>query len=339
MTRAREKLRASDTERYYNGEQTEEDSGTLNDKGQLQITIPTDFTETNHTDTTYRIEARVTDEANREISGHNYVVATYSSFRIAAWPASYLYEVGSTAKLQVEARDYDGRPVRTAFHVSLQSWDYRSRTGEDFFTTDGQTDANGNAEIEIPIKKGGSLHATVTAVTPENRTLQETAYIWVPDKEWYWWGAEQERIQIIPDQKAYKPGDTAKVMIMAGQDPVSILVTSEGVGLLNRQVVRSQGGPVMVEVPIRAENRAELLRHRDLSKRRQTSQRLQEPCCARRCVQAQRAIAASKPQFQPGEAASYTIIAKDAQGKPASAEFSVGVVDEAIYAIRPEADD
>ena len=44
----------------------------------------------------------------------------------------------------------------------------------------------------------------------------------------------------------------------------------------------------------------------------------------------------SKPQFQPGEAASYSLIAKDAQGKPVSAEFSLGVVDEAIYAIRPD---
>jgi alpha-2-macroglobulin len=212
-----------------------------------------------------------------------------------------------------------------------------STAREDFFTTDGQTDANGNAEIEIPIKKGGSLHATVTAVTPENRTLQETAYIWVPDKEWYWLGAEQERIQIIPDQRAYKPGDTAKVMIMAGQNPVSILVTSEGVGLLNRQVVRNQGGPVMVEVPIRAENApnfyltATFLKDDKLHK---GSKSLAVPADALKLnVQLQ----SSKPQFQPGEAASYTIIAKDAQGKPASAEFSVGVVDEAIYAIRPEA--
>ena len=45
----------------------------------------------------------------------------------------------------------------------------------------------------------------------------------------------------------------------------------------------------------------------------------------------------SKPQYQPGEAASYTIKATDASGKPvAGAEFSLGVVDEAIYAIKPD---
>jgi uncharacterized protein YfaS (alpha-2-macroglobulin family) len=327
----------SDTERYYYGEQTEEKSGTLNENGQLEVTIPTEFDENKHTDITYRIEARVTDEANREISGHNYVLATYGSFRLGASPSSYVYEVGSTAKLNVEARDYDGRPVPAAFHVTLEAWDYRSRTGDSLFSADGKTDANGHAEIEVRINKGGSIHATITAVTPENRTLKETAYIWVPDRDWYWWGGANERIQIIPDQKSYKPGDTAKVLIMAGPQPVNILVTSEGVGLLNRQVVRSHGGPVVVEVPIRGENApnfyisAAFLKDNQLH---QGSKSINVPPDAFRLnVQLQ----PSKAQFSPGETAGYTIIAKDAQGKPAAAEFSLGVVDEAIYAIRPEA--
>ena len=32
----------------------------------------------------------------------------------------------------------------------------------------------------------------------------------------------------------------------------------------------------------------------------------------------------------------YTITAQDAEGRPASAELSLGVVDEAIYAVRPD---
>ena len=44
----------------------------------------------------------------------------------------------------------------------------------------------------------------------------------------------------------------------------------------------------------------------------------------------------SKPQYQPGESATYTIKASDASGKPMIADFSLGVVDEAIYGVRPE---
>ncbi|MBV9180811.1 MAG: alpha-2-macroglobulin, partial [Acidobacteria bacterium] len=328
---------SSEAERYYAGEQTEENSGRLDQNGQLQIAIETDFVETRHTDITYRIEARVTDEANREISGHTFVLATYGAFRIGASPSSYVYEVGSIAQLNVEARDYDGQPVETAFHLVLESWDYRDRRGEQLFSSDGQTDRNGHAEVKVPISRGGSIRAYVRASTVDNRTLEETAFIWVPDHDWYWWGGARERIQIIPDQKLYKPGDTAKVLIMAGREPVNILVTSEGVGLLSRQVVRSQGGPTLLEIPVRAESVPNFYLSAAFVKDNELHQGSKNINVSPDAYKLNIQLQPSKSQFQPGEAASYTITAKDAQGKPVSGEFSLGVVDEAIYAIRPEA--
>ncbi len=327
----------SDTETYYYGQQTEENTGTLDGNGQLQITVPTEFAADRHNDTTYRIEARVTDEGKREISGHNYVLATYGTFRIGASPASYVYDFGSTAQLNVEARDYDGKPVQTPFHVVLESWDYRDRRGTQWFSADGQTDASGHGELKIKITKAGSIRAYVSAPTAENRTLQETAYIWVPDRDWYWWGGERERIQIIPDQKIYKPGDTAKVLIMAGPDPVSILVTSEGLGLLSKQVFHSNGGPITVQVPIRQENAPNFYISAAFLKDNKLHQGSKSINVVPDAYKLNVQLQPSKQQFQPGEAASYTIIAKDAQGRPTAAEFSLGVVDEAIYAIRPEA--
>ena len=47
-------------------------------------------------------------------------------------------------------------------------------------------------------------------------------------------------------------------------------------------------------------------------------------------------ITPSKQQFQPGESAAYNVLVKDATGAPVKAELSFGVVDDAIYAVRPE---
>jgi hypothetical protein len=47
-------------------------------------------------------------------------------------------------------------------------------------------------------------------------------------------------------------------------------------------------------------------------------------------------VETDKPQYRPGEPVTYTLTAQDAAGHPASAELSLGVVDEAIYAIRPD---
>jgi uncharacterized protein YfaS (alpha-2-macroglobulin family) len=325
----------SDVDRYYTGEQTEEKSGTLDSNGQLQITIKTEFEEDKHSDITYRIEARVTDEANREISGRNYVLATYGSFQIGASPSSYVYQVGSTAQLNVEARTYEGKPVETPFHIELQAWDYRRNRGETVFSADGRTDSNGHAEVKIPLTRGGSMHAVVTATTPERRTLKEMAYIWVPDRDWEWGGA-RERIQIIPDQKSYKPGDLARVLIMTGPGPATVLVTSEGLNLQSPRVVQSKGGPITVEVPIRAENTPNFYVNAAFVKDNKLYQGSKSISVPPNAFKLNVELHPSKPQFLPGETAGYTILAKDAEGKPVAAEFSLGVVDEAIYAIRPD---
>ena len=47
-------------------------------------------------------------------------------------------------------------------------------------------------------------------------------------------------------------------------------------------------------------------------------------------------VETDKPQYRPGDKVTYTLTAQDAKGHPVSAELSLGVVDEAIYAVRPD---
>jgi len=49
-------------------------------------------------------------------------------------------------------------------------------------------------------------------------------------------------------------------------------------------------------------------------------------------------IQPSKKQFQPGDKATYTLVARDANGNLWRAKLSFGIIDEALYAIRPETD-
>ena len=48
-------------------------------------------------------------------------------------------------------------------------------------------------------------------------------------------------------------------------------------------------------------------------------------------------VETDKPQYRPGDRVTYTLTAQDSEGHPVSAELSLGVVDEAIYAVRPDA--
>ena len=317
------------------GEQEQEKSGVLDANGTLQIEVPTKVNPKKQ-DQVYRIEARVTDAGNREIAGHGYAVATYGSFFLTAEPNSYVYSKGSTATISVTAQDYDKKPVATSFRVEMQRWNWHSKSGPVVMSTQGQTDASGKAQVTLTIPDSGEFRVVVSANTPENRQVEATAYLWAPGQSAAWYGTQQERIQIVADKKSYQPGDVAHVLIVTGSGPATVLVTAEGNALYSGQVITSNGGSVAVDVPVKPEYApnfyvgAVFIRDNKLF---EGSKSLSVPPTAHELnVQ----LVPSKPQYLPGEAASYTIKASDSSGKPAVAEFSLGVVDEAIYAIKPD---
>jgi uncharacterized protein YfaS (alpha-2-macroglobulin family) len=318
------------------GEQEQEHKGVLDADGKLQITVPTRANNKDKQDLVYRIEARVTDAGNREISGRGYAIATYGSFYLTAQPDAYVYSKGSTATITVIAQDYGKKAVATAFRAELSRWNWQKRSGEVISTAQGQTDAGGKGQVQFVIPDAGEFRVRVSANTPEHREVQDTAFLWAPGQSPWWTGAQQERVQIVADKKSYSPGDTGHVLIVTGNDPASVLVTVEGNGLYSSQVVKSSGGSITVEVPIRPEYApnvyvaATFVRGNKLY---EGNKSLSVPPTEH---ELKVDLRPSKSQYEPGEAASYTIKSTDAGGKPVSAEFSLGVVDEAIYAIQPE---
>ncbi len=75
----------------YDASEEAEQTGKLDANGKLTITVPTKIdNSTRHTDQDYTIEAGVTDEANREITGRGRFLATYGSYRIHVEPDSYV---------------------------------------------------------------------------------------------------------------------------------------------------------------------------------------------------------------------------------------------------------
>ncbi|HVP55764.1 MAG TPA: alpha-2-macroglobulin family protein [Candidatus Eisenbacteria bacterium] len=320
----------------FGTEQESEQSGLLDADGKLQITIPTRVNPKKQ-DVTYRIEARVTDEGNREISGHGFALATYGSFYLTAEPNSYVYSKGGTAIIKVVAQDYDKKPVATAFRAELSRWNWQKRTGEMISTTQGQTGSDGKGQVQFTIPDAGEFRVRISAMSVQNREVEDTAYLWAPGISPLWAGTQQERIQLVADKKSYAPGEIAHVLIVTGKEPVSVLVTGEGNGLYSWQVVKSAGGSVTVDVPVEPEFApnfyvtAAFIRD---NKFYSGSKSLKVPPTQH---ELNVELKPSKPQYQPGQAGAYTVKATDSAGKPvAGADFSLGVVDEAIYAIQPE---
>src|SRR5207244_1095414 len=89
------------------------------------------------TDFSYRIEARVTDQSNREITGASTAIATRGNFVMNVEPDRYGYTAGQQANFRIQARDYDGKPIATKMRLELLD---RERT-KTLAGADGSTDA------------------------------------------------------------------------------------------------------------------------------------------------------------------------------------------------------
>jgi uncharacterized protein YfaS (alpha-2-macroglobulin family) len=325
-----------DEDFYSEREQVLEEEGQLDAEGVLMVRLPAAVSDRGW-DQRYRVEARVTDAANRQISGAAGVIATVGSFLVHVQPAQYVYESGQQAAFDIETRDYDGQPVSARVQVELVRARGRTEPASPPAVAETSTDSAGKARVTFPVREPGSYTAHASARTPENRTVRGSAWIWVSSPGGSWYGAPQQRLTLVPDKKSYQPGEVAKVLIVTGVPGARLLVTTEGQRLATRQVVEAPGATVTVEVPVRREFSPNFFVSAVFVKDNQMfegAKKVRVPAADR---QLQIDIEPSKREFKPGEPAVYRISARNSAGAAVpGAEVSLGVVDEAIYAIRPD---
>ncbi|UWZ82281.1 alpha-2-macroglobulin family protein [Occallatibacter riparius] len=322
----------------YGATEQQEHEGVLDANGRLAISLPVSL-DPKHEDQNFRIEARVTDAANREVSGHATVLATYGSFHINVEPVSYVVQGGQPVRVKVTAQDYDNKPVQTAVHLvsTLQKWDsvtheYSKTTAA---TRDANTGADGTVLVDIPIGSSGDFKIAATAQTPEQRTVEGDTWVWV------WNGAgqayqENTQIQIVADKKSYQVGDTAHLLLVTGLKESWAVVTVEGNSVQSRRIVHGSGDSAAFDVPITAQSAPNvvvtaILVHDDQVATAQ--KKLKVPLTERTLT-----ITATpdKQKYLPGETGTFDVFTADSNGNPVQADISFGEVDEALYSVRPD---
>lgn len=313
----------------FGGEQMEEQKAVLDAQGRLVINVPTSKWEY---DASFRIEARVTDSSNREIAGSGSFVATRGRFYVSAQTQRYVYGPGDPVQVQVETKDYDGNAVGgVSFRLEVAPWSAKKVAQTAVSTQEGRTGADGKATVQFPAPPSGSYVIKTSA-----GELNDTTYLWVSGA---WSGGasgESEEIRMVPDKKSYKPGETAKVLIITGVPQCDLWLSLEGKTLYWSKYLAVQGGTVTVDVPIESGHApnvfltAIFLRDNQLHR---GSKLIKVPPIEK---QIQVELTTAKSEYKPGEPARFALLAKDDKGQPVRAEFSLGVVDEAIYALARE---
>jgi hypothetical protein len=319
------------------GQEISQGAGQLDVDGVLHVTLPTEIDAHKH-DYRYRIEAHVTDASNREIMGGRGVTVTYSTLVVLLQTDRYVYAPGQQADITVRTLDYDSNPVSTTVQLQFerhQTWG-SAAPAEVLSQAIVSTDANGTGHYTYTVPKVPWLTIRASGSDRNQREASFASSLWISGVSFAEAQIQFQRVDIYPDQHSYKPGDTAHVLIATHQPGAQVLVTTEGQQVYTWSLHAAPADSLTVDVPIEERFEPDFSINVAIVKNEQlfeSSKTISVPALEKVLKVT---VDTDKPQYRPGDPVTYTLTAQDAQGHPVSAELSLGVVDEAIYAVRPD---
>ena len=340
----------------YYGDMISQGEGKLDASGKLQVDFDVPQSSKDDIwDFEYKLEAQVTDASRRTINASSSLIATRGGVIARAMPERYVYNKGDTATIEITTTDYEGRPVAADLSVKmvLRTWekvtekaneydsDYRMVENE-LSSTEIKTDQQGHARYRHSITTGGSIAIETTVKQNGTEYSSLGGFIWVTSADTQWtdsayFSENYGSIKLVPDKKSYRVGETARVLAILPHDRANLLVTTEVESVMSMRFVKASGKTVVLDVPIEASYAPNVflnvtfVRDGDMFT---DSKRLVVPA---RDKMLDLEVIPNKSEYKPRETASYTILARDADGAPVrNAEVSLGVVDEAIYSLSPD---
>lgn len=345
---------------YYGNDVVDEADGTLDANGHLSIAFEVPAPdEKDEWDYSYRLEAHVTDQSRREMEGSASFVGTRGKTIANAEAEDYLYYQGDTAKVIVRTADYSGHPVAEKVTLKFieQHWEMIKKPSEEdpkYIITEYvsherelasatvSTDSQGKATYEYPVPVLGYIH--ILAIVKENgrEIVNRGGYLWSTDRNNKWADFElrnqdQKSIKLVPDKKSYRPGETAHVLAMLPDDQAHLLITTELAEVMTVRQLDAPGRSVVIDVPIEKRYAPNVFLNVTYVKNDDMIAESQFLGVPARDRMLKLDVIPNKKEYKPRDIASYTILARNADGSPAAgAEVSLGVVDEAIYSIQPE---
>jgi uncharacterized protein YfaS (alpha-2-macroglobulin family) len=116
---------------------------------------------------------------------------------------------------------------------------------------EGTTDAGGLLMCEVEPGVSGAVILRAIVEDDDGNVAVATHEMWLAGEEEWWFGAtEDDRMDVLPEQKRYEPGDTARLQVRMPFREATALVTVEREGVLSSFVTELDGTEPIIEVPI-----------------------------------------------------------------------------------------
>ena len=290
------------------------------------------------------LEIEVVDAANRSVSGRGVTIVGRGLFALKILPKSWVVRAGDAVPLQISTLDHTGKPVSAAVTVTLDqdAWNpltrRYTRSVRPLATATVTTRADGRAELSLTPSpaRPGQIQVSARADDAKGNRVTAQASVWAWDLGVADYPYRYPALEVLADRERYAPGDTARVVINTEVRNAQVLATLEGSDLYETRSLLLTGGTGVIAFPLKREYAPNAFITVNVRKGREVYTRtLEIPIAAERHDLAI-TLRPDRAQYAPGDSARIAVETRDGAGRPVAAEVSVGVVDEAIYALRPD---
>lgn len=279
------------------------------------------------------VDAYAQAPSGATFDGSGAVALLSSDVRLALNIDDNIVSPGSEYQVRVRATDPDtgtpiaGQQVRLTQQVrDAYDGDAKPNPVQQAVTTG----ADGWAAAVFRAPQEGYVVVEAAGTDRQRRTTTVSRSLWL-----FGSGPSAGRLTVVLDRNQYQIGNQAIAMIQTSGASQAVLVTAEAEGVVWHQVVRADKASSTIRFPItedlfpNATLVATMVHEGRLATAEATIQLETES--RRLSVE----VSSDRERYEPGDKAEFTITARLSNGQPATnADFSLAIVDEAIFAIR-----
>jgi len=340
------------------------EEGTLAKTGDLTLTLET--VRDAGVPYRYALEGDVEDVSRQHIANRAEITVHPAPWYVGLRrPSSYFLQQKTGLKTEVVAVGLDAAPVSgvpvTVTLTQVQWTSVRRAEGNGFYTWDTErkevpagkwtvTTAADPVPLDIPFASGGYFILEATGTTGDGRrAVTRTTFYVLGDGYTAWARYDHNRIDLVPERKTYKPGESARIMIQSPWEQATALLTTEREGVRSHRQFALTSTQQSITVPITENDIPNLFVSVLLVKGRtkvaeadaensdpgKPSFRLGyvelkiEDATKRLSV----AVSANKQEYRPANTATVAVQVKDTQGRGTAGEVTLWAVDYGVLSL------
>lgn len=167
------------------------------------------------------------------------------------------------AALDTEGHAIKGRPVRLDVYTreiltarrrligGFYAYDNRVRVTKIAGGCSATTDKKGLAYCQLAPGVSGEVTVVATTTDADGNVARAVRSVWLAGEDDWWFGGDNgDRMDLIPEAKSYKAGETAKFQVRMPFRDATALVTVEREGVLSSYVTELSGKDPVIKVPM-----------------------------------------------------------------------------------------